>query len=171
AAELAKDGYQIVTGFGKGVGTYVVNGVLTCMQNENTTRLDRYVKLRPFPLINENSADAVDIKRKYRESIIREAGIAIFVFGNKRSGEKLINSPGVMEEFRLAVENGLKVIPIASTGYMSRIIYDEILTNFKKFYPEHKSLKKQLLQLNPQISSHAKIISTVKNILSILNKF
>jgi hypothetical protein len=49
--------------------------------------------------------------KKYRYSMLSEAGIAVFFFGNKLVDKNIVSSDGLIEEFEIAIELGLKVIP------------------------------------------------------------
>ncbi len=66
--------------------------------------------------------------------MISFAGIAIFVFGNKIKDGKIEIADGVDKEFRIAISQGLIPIPIGATGYISKIISDEILKTPESFY-------------------------------------
>jgi len=169
ATALAQKGYKIVTGFGKRVGSYVVTGVLRCMENENTYRLDQYIKMRPFPKIHEGDESAIKTKARYRSSIIKEAGVAIFLFGNKRIDGNNVIAPGVLEEFELARSHELKIIPLGATGYASKHIYETVMSSFSDYYkdPSLRSLFEKL----DQKDSPDTLIDTVLKILSTINKF
>lgn len=40
----------MVSGFGKAVGPYVINGALTQLENDGSQALDDRIVLRPFPI-------------------------------------------------------------------------------------------------------------------------
>ena len=52
----------------------------------------------------------------YRDQILSECGVGIFIFGNKVVDGKIVIGDGVIEEFEIAKSRGLKIIPIGSTG-------------------------------------------------------
>jgi len=55
--------------------------------------------------------------------MIEKAGIAIFLFGNKRDGRgKLVPADGMEEEFQIAQSKGLHVIAVGATGWMAQRI-------------------------------------------------
>ncbi len=72
--------------------------------------------------------------------MISLAGIAIFIFGNKKKNgtDNIILADGVEKEFEIAIKQGVIPIPIASTGYMTKNIYEKILNSPKDFYGENK---------------------------------
>lgn len=169
--ELALLNYKIVSGFGLNVGTYVVNGVLQAMEKQNNQRIDTYLSLRPFPLINEDSPESKNIQRQYRKRIVEEAGIEIIVFGNKTFNGDLIDASGVNEEFEIAKEKGLKIIPIPSTGFAAKKFYNKILENFENYYNDYPKLKSVFKKLGQSNLTESDIINTVIKIISSLNEF
>ena len=58
--------------------------------------------------------------------MISEAGICIFIFGNKLVNGEVVLASGMMEEFRIAKERGKVLIPIGSTGFAAKEIFDEM---------------------------------------------
>lgn len=84
AAALVKNDCRITSGFGIGVGSAVINGALNVIYNEKYRHIDKHLSLRPFP---QGVVDAAERKarwKKYREDILEEAGIVVFLFGNKK---------------------------------------------------------------------------------------
>lgn len=135
---LVQEGFGIISGFGEGVGSYVVNGVLEQLDREGTQLFDERILLRPFPL---GIADADERKRKwtaYRIDMIGRAGVAVFIFGNKKDASgAIVAADGVEEEFKLAVQTGLKPIPVGCTGSMATIFHKRILDDFVRYFPVH----------------------------------
>ena len=58
--------------------------------------------------------------------MISQAGICIFIFGNKIVNDEVVSAPGMMEEFQIAKESGKIIIPIGSTGSAAKEIFDEM---------------------------------------------
>lgn len=166
--ELSKNEYKIVSGFGLGVGSAVINGVLENMENKRNQNLDNYILMRPFPQFPTGGKDLKQLWTEYRNKFIPLAGIAIFVFGNKKEGKDLAN--GMQEEFDIAVGKGLKVIPIGATGYISEILLNKVLSSFEEYYPENANLVPLFESLKDKsISLDEHILTTVK-IINHLNK-
>lgn len=175
--EINKLGCKIITGNGKGIGSAVLNGVLESMystdvnNNVRIKNLDEYIIMRPFPLYSTNGIDLKNVHKKYREDMINLAGIAVFVLGNKTKDNKEVeNSPGVIEEFELAVEKGLHVIPIGATGYASKELWNRVMKNFEKYYPHKQNLKEDFELLGKSGATADKIIKTVCKIISQLTE-
>lgn len=162
-------GYKIVSGFGLGVGSAVINGVLENMRNRHNQNLDNYIVMRPFPQIESGGKNLKEQWKEYREKFIPLAGIAIFVFGNKLVDEKIVAANGVMEEFDIAHKQGLKVIPVGATGYMSETLYNMVMSGFDKYYAGYPELKLLFEKLGDKSLSLQEHISTVLSIVNKLN--
>lgn len=133
---LIRDGYGIVSGFGLGVGPYVLNGIFEQLDHEGTRLLDDRVILRPFPIAISNPAERKRRWTAYREDMLAHAGVALFLFGNKKNpAGSVLLADGVEEEFQLAIKQRLIVIPIGCTGSVAAGLHKKILDHFADFYP------------------------------------
>jgi Sir2- and TIR-associating SLOG family/SIR2-like domain len=133
---LISEGFAVVSGFGLGIGSHVINGILKQLEREGTELVDDRMILRPFPF---NISDPVERKSRwtaYREDILSRVGIALFVFGNKiDAAGNISKADGVEQEFRIAVDKGVKVVPIGCTGSLASELHDRVLGDFNKYYP------------------------------------
>ncbi len=128
--EISKANFRVISGFGLGVGSAVITGVLeqTIM---NGGRLDsEQLVLRPFPQTQSGTRPLRELWREYRHTMIDHAGIAIFIFGNKLQGDTVVESNGMREEFEIARGKGVFVIPVGITGSITRNIWEEVLADF-----------------------------------------
>ena len=168
---LSKHSYKILTGFGWGVGSAVINGVLENMETERNQNMDNYLIMRPFPQFETKGKNLKELWKDYREKFIPLAGIAIYVFGNKKNKTTgaIEEASGVIEEFEIAVQNGLLVIPIGATGFVSKTLWDEVINSFDKFYPNHSFLLDDFKALGDQTFENSKIIETIIKIINNLN--
>ena len=133
---LAKSGCRIVTGFGLGVGGPVINGALASLNDIGKTISDEHIVMRPFPQVATGGANLADQWKAYRAQMISQAGIVVFVFGNKLDpAGKVIPSNGMRQEFEIAVQAGLIPIPIGATGFMAEELWKEVSADLKKFIP------------------------------------
>lgn len=126
ANALVKNEFRITSGCGLGIGSSVINGALDEIYQSKYKHLDEHLCLRSFP---QNIADPATRKAKwtrYREEIIAENGIAIFMFGNKVDAGTTVVANGCLEEFEIAKKHGRIIIPIGSTGYAAKKIWEEI---------------------------------------------
>ena len=165
---ISANNYKIVSGFGLGVGSAVINGVLDNMQNHRNQNIDNYIVMRPFPQVVTGSKTIQELWKEYREKFIPLAGISVFVFGNKNGGAELAN--GMEQEFEIALAKGLKVIPIGSTGFMAEQLWKRVCNDFVTYYPNDPELKPLFESLGDKKLSLLEIISVVVKIIQSLNK-
>ena len=122
--KLCDLGYRIITGHGRGVGSYIISTVLE-KYNNNIHEIERHLIIRAFPFQDKNRADYGTLVREYRAGIFQQAGIALFMFGNKASADGIVEATGVLQEFELAERAGCYIIPIGSTGFLAENIYEQ----------------------------------------------
>lgn len=139
AKRLVKDGNRIISGFGLGIGSSVINGALDEIMNSKYKHVDEHLCLRPFPQYVPDPKSRPALWTQYRKDMIAESGIAVFMFGNKYiknedgTNAELVVATGMIEEFRIAKENSSIIIPIGSTGWAARQIFDEIEKNIDSY--------------------------------------
>lgn len=167
--EISNRGYKIISGFGLGVGSSVINGVLENMKEQKNQNLDNYIILRPFPQVASTPDELKANWRSYREAFIPLAGVAIFLFGNKDVKGDIILADGLEAEFEIAVSKGLKVIPIGSTDFVAKDLHDRVINDFKKYFPEIPELEEDFRLLGDQTQDSETIIATVVKIIKALN--
>jgi hypothetical protein len=131
-SRLMAEGFKLVSGFGKGLGPFIVSGALEALYKDGASNIDRRLRLKPFPFAKTNK----DLASKYRADLVAGAGFAIFIAGNKTdpvSGET-VPSDGVREEFKLAVEAGLIPIPIGCTGSVAAELWQEVKDDWTRYF-------------------------------------
>lgn len=126
--------FKITSGFGNVIGSSIINGALDEINSSNFKHYDEHLSLRPFP---QNIADESERNgkwKKYREDMLSDNGVAIFLCGNKRdsSGNKIV-STGCIQEFNIAKENNCIIIPIASTGDAAHDIMNELKSDISNY--------------------------------------
>lgn len=168
--ELVKKGYEIVTGFGLGIGDAVINGALDQIFSTKHRSIDRRLVMRPFPQFSANQKQRAELWTEYRKAMLAEAGIAIFLFGNKIEGQKIVLAEGLQEEFDLALEKGLPVIPIGFTGYFSNKLSHQMIAESNarawktsSFIGLVKSLQKRPKKFDSAIQRILKLIDHLQN--------
>lgn len=133
AKRLVQANYRIISGFGKGLGSMVVNGALEEIMQSKYKHTDEHLCLRPFPQSASGTMEIDQLWHKYREGMIKQAGIAVFIFGNKEESGDIIPADGMIKEFEIAKQMGKFIIPIGSTGGASAIIFDEVRSNITQY--------------------------------------
>lgn len=145
---LIRNKNNIVTGFGLGIGSCIISGALEEIYSNREKNVEERLKARPFPQKSTGDLDIKTLWHKYRKEMISNAGIAIFIFGNKydHKTEKIINADGLNKEYRISIENGAIPIPVGATEFMARELWDEVMGNFDELVgiPMLKPLYKSL---------------------------
>ena len=133
---LIQEEFSVVSGFGLGVGPYVLNGVLEQLDTEGTRLIDDRLILRPFPFAISDIAERKRRWTAYREDMLQHAGVALFLFGNKSNpAGGVVPADGMEEEFRIAVASRLFVVPVGCTGSMAETLHQKVLGAFDQYYP------------------------------------
>ena len=128
-------GYRLVSGFGYGVGSSMIAGALEHIYATKRGKIEDQLILRPLP--GEHSSDPWDtVARRYREDMASYAGAAIFLFGNKLRDGNVVLSDGMLQEFEIAKEKGLALIPVGATGYMAGELWNKVMADLAAYYPK-----------------------------------
>ncbi|MCC8145968.1 MAG: SIR2 family protein [Bacteroidales bacterium] len=167
---IVTTGYRVVSGFGWGVGSAVINGALDAVYENLKKSSEDQLVIKPFPQFRTGDKELSILWEEYRQRMMSLCGIAIFVFGNKKNeSDKIVDANGMKREFEIAVEQGLVPIPLPVTGYMSRLIFDVILSEPEKFLLGETWILKELEKIG-LTSSIEEIITIVINIIKRLNR-
>lgn len=166
--KLSEDNFKIISGFGLGIGSSVINGVLSYVYSNKKKHTDDFLILRPFPQNIEDKKERDELWSKYREEMIADAGIAVFFFGNKIENEKVIDSNGVFQEFEVAIKMGLKVIPVGCTGYVSNKLWNRVIDAMDDYYPQDEELYAAIKSLGEGTEDDSFIINNIIKSINIL---
>ena len=160
--ELVKNGYRIVNGYGFGIGTSLINGVAEyCYDNKQ--KIEDRLRLMPFPLSAITQESLRKTWKKYREEMISQCGIAIYMFGNKKN-ETGVNADGVKMEYDIAKAHNLVNIPLAFTGHMAKKIYSEEDYDAQNILTENE--KKNIAEfhdIDTNVGEIIKILNRIRN--------
>ena len=171
STSLIKNGYNLISGFGLGVGSDVIIGALNeIYMNCRTINKERLL-LRPFPQGIENDDTRNKLWTQYREDMISRAGISIFIFGNKRDSASgnIVYSNGVKSEYEIAKKHDNLIIPIGCTGYVAKEIWSDVADNLEDFYPgiDRKQLESAFNSLNVKCDLESLVQNVVDFIILI----
>ncbi len=166
AQKLVQDDYRIISGFGLGIGSSIINGALEEIMRSKYKHVDEHLCLRPFPQVITGQMSREELWHQYRENMIQQAGIAIFMFGNKASNNGIIIADGVLKEFKIAKETNTVIIPIGSTGWAASQILDDIKENIN----DYPYLVDYIEELNTCVEPE-KLIDLVKEIIKKVRVF
>lgn len=162
AESLVRNDFKVTSGFGLGIGSSVINGALAEIYRSKHKHMDEYLCLRPFPQGIRDAADRKNVFTQYRKDMISDTGVAVFMFGSKKdpaNPSKLVNAPGCWEEFSIARDNKNIIIPIGSTGFMAKEIFDEVKANMD----DYKYLEKYMdaLATEDDVDQLAEIVTAI----------
>jgi hypothetical protein len=161
---LMESDYCLVSGFGLGLGPEVLSGALESLYKDGPSpNLDSRLVLRPFPY---STRDA-ELYTRYRRDMLRQAGSAVFIAGNRRADGQLEASPGVREEFEICRELGAYVIPVGSTGWRAAELWAEVDASFEEFFPDDLPRTPWEL-LNQDDTTPAQVVDALVELLDFL---
>lgn len=168
---IVTHGYRIVNGFGWGVGSAVINGALSAVYERPERYGEDQLIMKPFPQFRTGEKELSDLWEEYRQRMIRLAGIAIIIFGNKLENGGVVPAGGVRREFEIAKQHGLIPIPVPVTGYMAKEIFDEVSQDFKTIYAGNEEIIPLVEDISKFSSKDAdKIVSKIIQIIKGVNK-
>lgn len=157
---IAQD-YNIITGFGLGVGSFVISGALNQIYMKNKKIENNRIIMRPFPQ-ETKEGEYQKLWQRYREDMISRSGIVIVLFGNKanKKGET-IDADGVYLEYKIAEKLGKKIIPVGITGSVTNRIWNEINEKFNEFYPNATEKMKNIFNKLNTITKKEELINNI----------
>lgn len=126
ACRLIDENYKILTGFGVGIGNYVVAGAYMMGENRTTAKIEDKIFIQP--MVTLGNQDDTSIKEEIREKLIDKSGILVSIFGRNDAeniDENELQKDGTYKEYKIAKAKDKIIIPIGATGFTSRIIYNE----------------------------------------------
>lgn len=131
---LARGGRRLVSGFGLVVGSATLTGALDELYRDVAPNLERRLFLRPFPQVVPEGADRQEHYRRYREDLVRQAGICIVVAGVVQADGKLSTADGVLAEYEMMRTLDRIPVPVGSTGGAAEEIWTLVERDYKAVY-------------------------------------
>lgn len=170
--DIVKSGCNIVSGLGLGIADSVVTGALTHIYGAGgTLQAGEQLILRPFPQLSSGKKDRATLWTQYRQDMLSHAGIALFLFGNKLENKKIVLSEGMREEFEIAKERDLFLLPVGATGYMSKELWNEVSADFDAFNPgTNKRVKTLFAKLGDESAGLPQLRQEIMDIITMLTK-
>lgn len=145
SADLIRNSFRIVNGYGLGLGNEVIAGALQELKDLHKP-VDGNLIICPFP---QGLADSSDVWSDYREEMISLTGVGLFFMGNKieKATGAQINSPGVRSEYEISKNHDNFLVPVGMTGYMAEELYTEQMIEINAggtIYEAYKDIFNQL---------------------------
>lgn len=161
---LIREGYNLVSGFGLGLGEQCVIGALRALYGiPKGADLERLV-VRPFP--RATKAHQQQQNTRHREDLIARSGLIVVMAGNREQAGGAEISPGVLEEVDIALREGKRVIPIGATGYAARKVWEKAIADPERYLPGVKASE----ELNMLGDSKATNDQLIKALFGLLGK-
>ena len=168
---IIEQDYRISSGIGLGIGNAVITGAISAVYNHHNGQIDDHLVMRPFPQFIEDPEERKATWTAYRHEVIGQAGIAIFFMGNKDTSDGVVLADGVREEFDIAHELGLAVLPIGASGYMAKDLWDEVIGHIGKYYPEpNTEILEKLKELGDPVDRPDQLISKIIETINLISK-
>ena len=165
---IADQQKRLISGFGLGVGSAAVAGVLGVILREAAPILEKSLLLRPFPQESPAGLDMATFRNRYRDGMIQQAGMCVFICGLKDgSGKTAVIADGVLEEFESAMKLGRIVVPIGATGGAAAKIWDRL--NKRGMSPAGLS-KADFDRLNDSRQSASDLAKIVEKVIKAIDK-
>ncbi|HEV3326484.1 MAG TPA: hypothetical protein VG052_12795 [Puia sp.] len=130
AKTLLKNDFKIISGFGSGVGNYVLEGALNEIYLEQKTKITDQLRVFPFPMQNELES----VHLNYRDDMISQAGTVIFLFGNKLEDIAVREADGMLKEFEIARSHNALLIPVGVSGYISEQLWKDVVERYDDYF-------------------------------------
>ncbi|SFL73660.1 SIR2-like domain-containing protein [Gracilibacillus orientalis] len=168
---LIKNNNNIVSGFGLGIGSCIISGALEELYSSQNNKVEQRLKCRPFPQNTTGGLSIKDLWTKYRNDMISNIGISVFIFGNKIDTETkdVIDANGMVEEFDISIEKGAIPIPVGATGFTSKILWQRVMDDFGPLVGI-EDLKPLYSDLGDESKNSEELIETVVKIINLLAK-
>jgi hypothetical protein len=157
---LLKNGFRIISGFGSGVGNYVVEGALHEIYANGDRKMTDQLRVFPFP----TPADLLEnIQKDYRTEMISRADIAIFLFGNKLEDICIREADGMQKEFDIARSHQAILIPVGASGYISEKLWLEMVQKYDDYFASREKFELYEQLGNPD-AQPGELINTILQI-------
>lgn len=163
--ELIRKDFNIISGFGLGVGDMVIVGAMDALRRNDDDRL----QLWPFPQTVPPGIDRATMWREYRERIIANAGVCIVLAGNKLDGGSVVPANGVRQEVEIARSQGKLIIPVGASGHVAREVWEQVRANPSDFYGT-VTVDAELATLGDESASVPALVEAVIRIVRQLDK-
>lgn len=166
--ELILQDFNIISGFGLGVGSAVIIGALQEIYMKRKNINENRLLLRPFPQGIEDDSTRKNLWKNYREDMISRSGVAIFLFGNKLVNGEITLANGVESEYKIALERHCLIVPVGCTGYVAEKIWKEVNSNISNFYT---NVDDKLIEAFTKLNDKSNKSELIYNILSFIKLF
>lgn len=157
--KLVNNENKLISGYGLEVGSQVIDAVLDTVSKNPWFKLDDHLEIYPFSQIQNFDA------KSYRKEILQGVGLSICFFGTKLKKDECVTSDGMIDEFKLAHKNGVKIIPVGCTGGASEEIFKMVMKHPDEYYGEDEQLIELIKQLGENPYKNAEDIDKLSDLI------
>jgi hypothetical protein len=171
AGLLIEHDYKINSGFGLGVGGAIVNGAVQAIYSTPRRSVQEQLLLRPFPLGIKDVKERQSTFERFRRELIAQAGIALFIMGNKMDDGFVVKSDGVRAEFEIAKSYGLYLLPIGASGSMAEELWKEVIGSLNTFFPNDMGTVASLIKkIGEPVADPGELLQPILDLVNLLAK-
>jgi hypothetical protein len=160
---LADEGYILVSGGGLGIGTAAVLGMASKASIAGRSFGPR-LRVTAFDQSIEDRGVRNRLYDDYRRDMIKSAGFAVFLSGNKLSRNAVVAAEGVKKEFEVARGERVLPIPIGATGHIAEELWREVRNSPETYYGDSRATV-ALDRLAPGCTDLADLLDAVFEII------
>ncbi len=163
-------GYRLVSGFGWGISNDLLSGAIEQIYAQRQGHIQDHLVVRPFPraIVDQEKRNA--LWHEYRKDLISQAGLALFLFGNKRDeAGNIIEADGVVKEFDIAQSLDLACLPVWATGYAAKTLADSIAAAVADS-SESDAAKAAFFRLQEKVTKPQELLSQIADALDVIAK-
>lgn len=162
---------RVSSGIGSGIGSSVVTGAVQQIYSMGQRSIEDNLMLRPFPAGINNADERARVYERYRTELMSQAGIAIFVMGNKQGPTGIVKSEGMRLEFDLAKNLGVHRLPVGASGWLSADLWAEVHSNIANEFPsESDDFRVHFKKLGEKVSNPLELIDPIVKLIDLLRR-
>lgn len=172
---LIQEDLKITSGLGVGIGNAFISGAIKEIYDRKYAKVDDYLTMKVFPQFVEDPNERKKIWTLWRKDLLSQSGIALFFMGNKiikdpKTGiTSVVLADGMEEEFQIAKELGLKVIPIGASGYKAKELFDRVMANFDQYYPNTTpQFLETFKKLDEEVDEPLQLLSKIQAVIKLI---
>ena len=160
-----------MTGLGLGVGSALFSGAVERVLEGGRGRIEDALVIRPFPQHIEDAKRRERVWEEYRQRMLRDAGVALFLFGNKRVGDEIMPANGMVREWEIALEQGLTLVPVGATGSTASVLARAALADPDRLLPGLDAAQRELVaRLSAPTSDLGELIGPISELVADLRR-
>ncbi len=169
--ELVLRGYNLVSGYGLGIGGACILGANEAAYFHKNVKAGQRLQLRLFPQELPPDVSRAALYTRIRKEMVEQSGAAVFLAGNKldATSGKVVPADGVMQEFEMAKAESKVLIPVPCTGHAAREIWNRMEPALATHFPQ-TDVRAEFTVLSDASSTEDQLIEAIFGILKKVRK-